>query len=236
MSNSYSKSFYYKRNQKTVHAAEVILSKALKIIPEVKSAVDMGCGVGTWLSILKGKGVERIMGLDGPWVNKGFLEIDQDSFTETDLTQPVKFDLKFDLAISMEVAEHLPPESAQTFVKSITDLSDFILFSAAIPFQGGRKHLNEQWQDYWVDLFRKEDFVAADMIRNEIWNDDKIPVWYRQNTLLFVNKNRTDDIKAQIPNQVIFSAVHPKLFMDQVKRNPMNWKDIVIGKKSMRLP
>ena len=62
---------------------------------------------------------------------------------------------KFDLAISLEVAEHLKSSSSEDFVQSLTTLAPMILFSAAIPHQGGLHHINEQWLEYWGDLFNK---------------------------------------------------------------------------------
>jgi hypothetical protein len=61
----------------------------------------------------------------------------------------------FDLAICLEVAEHLPPEAAEGFIDSLTRLAPVVLFSAAITFQVGNQHLNGQWPDYWATLFRR---------------------------------------------------------------------------------
>jgi len=76
----YGSNFYKKRHQNTLYSANAILSLALDVIPKVQSAVDFGCGVGTWLSVLKEKGVAEIQGLDGPWVEKRFLEIPEKYF------------------------------------------------------------------------------------------------------------------------------------------------------------
>ena len=106
----------------------------------------------------------------------------------------LKLNDAFDLAISMEVAEHLPERCAEPFVESLTRLADVVLFSAAVPFQGGIGHVNEQWGSYWVALFRNRGYTAVDIIRKRIWNDDQIPYWYRQNTLLFVKDGKLDEL------------------------------------------
>ena len=191
----YNNEFYENRHKKTLYSAEKILSIVQKVIPEIKSAVDLGCGVGTWLSVLKERGASDIQGIDGNWVNKDYLVIPSQSFIEHDLSKEIELNKTYDLAISLEVAEHLPPHSAKGFVSQITKLSDFVLFSAAIPGQGGVGHVNAQWPSYWISLFEKQGFVALDFIRKRIWNDESIRFWYRQNIILFVKKQRTSDLK-----------------------------------------
>src|SRR5699024_10679550 len=116
------------------------------IIPTVHSAVDVGCGVGTWLSVLAAWGVKDIQGYDGDWIDTALLEIPAAHFSSRNLTEALAPPAaRFDLAMSLEVAEHLPASAARTFVKSLTAQSDFVLFSAAVPHQGGRHHVNEQW-------------------------------------------------------------------------------------------
>jgi hypothetical protein len=90
----------------------------------------------------------------------------------------VELDRKYDLAICLEVAEHLPVSSAGTLVDSITRASDLILFSAAIPLQTGTHHINEQWQDYWAALFDQRGFVASDIVRPAIWGRPDVRWWY----------------------------------------------------------
>jgi predicted transcriptional regulator YdeE len=209
------------RHERTVPSARIILSLLLQNIPAVDSAVDVGCGVGTWLSVLKKeKGVKTIQGIDGAWVDESWLEIPEDSFQRADLSQPFKLSQRFDLAISLEVAEHLPPASAKGFVRSLTELSDYVLFSAAIPFQGGKDHINEQWQSYWVELFAAQGYVTYDFIRTEIWNDDQIPFWYRQNILFFARKEQTAEVKAKPLDDgngaLPLLTVHPDLYLAKI--------------------
>lgn len=189
------KYFYADRHSRTVYSAEKILSLLLEKLPPINSAVDIGCGVGTWLSVLKNKGINEILGCDGHWVNPDYLEIPKSNFMVLDLNKPIQINRRFDLAISLEVAEHIPQVDAETFIKSLVSLSDVILFSAAIPYQRGVNHVNEQWPDYWANIFIKYDYLCFDIFRISIWSDDKIPYWYRQNILLFVKNNRLSDIK-----------------------------------------
>lgn len=206
--NTYSEGYYRNRHERTNYSANVILSILLEQVPNIKSAVDIGCGVGTWLSVLKEKGIGEIKGLDGKWVNQDLLEIPRHCFTAVDLgNMPIQLPQRYDLAISLEVAEHLSPDLTDGLVSSLAGLSDCVLFSAAIPFQGGRRHVNEQWQHYWVDKFRGAGYDVYDFIRSRIWTDNHIPFPYRQN-ILFFSKNHIP-IKADDTCTMPLDLVHP---------------------------
>ena len=164
---------------------------ALRILPLLfdhvapKSVVDIGCGIGTWLAVARKLGVKEIRGVEGPWLDKSLLRIEPDLITLMDLEAPFDLGRKFDLAICLEVAEHLSPDAANLFVDSLTRHADLILFSAAIPFQGGHGHINEQWPSYWKSKFHQHNFVVIDFIRAKIWSDRSVVRWLRQNILLY---------------------------------------------------
>jgi hypothetical protein len=220
MSNNYGHAFYKDRHQKTIHSARTVLAIILAALPEVNSAVEFGCGVGTWLSVLKEEGVGEIQGMDGPWVEQDLLEIPIDNFRQVNFESGVKLDRKYDLAISLEVAEHLSDRAAAQFVDSLTNAADFVLFSAAIPFQGGIGHINEQWPDYWAKLFNDRGYVALDFVRGQIWHDRQIPVWYRQNILLFVKKEQLPRVKLPqgdaANSHLPMSLVHPDIYVEMI--------------------
>ncbi len=197
----YDNDFYENRHTKTVYAAETILSIVQSIIPDIRSAVDIGCGVGTWLYVTKQNGATNVCGVDGNWVNKEYLRIQEANFTEHDFSQNTDIHIgqTFDLAISLEVAEHLAASSAYDFVSLLTSLSDFVLFSAAVPKQAGIGHINLQWPSYWISLFERQGYIGLDVVRKRIWSDTQIAYWYRQNTLLFIKKDRIKDIKIDGP-------------------------------------
>ena len=141
------------KKNKYVHQEEVhnLISPA-EIVPVIyklfqpKSVVDIGCGIGTFLHCFKKEGVNHILGVDGEWVNKKLLHryINSDEFLLADLEESLKLDTQFDLVLSLEVAEHLKKESADIFVQNLISAGKLILFSAAIPQQGGQNHINEQ--------------------------------------------------------------------------------------------
>ena len=110
----YSKDFYLDlTSEESNYSAERVLSLLLSKLPPVNSVVDVGCGLGTWLTtLLKLRKQEiEILGIDGPWVNHDLLVIPKDSFVAIDISleQFPVITRRYDLAISLEVAEHLPP-------------------------------------------------------------------------------------------------------------------------------
>jgi len=216
MEKDYGYSFYKDRHENTVHSARTVLSIVSDALPKLESAIDLGCGVGTWLSVLKEIGVGEIQGIDGPWVKQDLLKISREDFRRVSFEEEVSLERTYDLAISLEVAEHLSGESASRFVKSLVSASDFVLFSGAIPFQGGKGHINEQWPDYWVDLFNTFGYVPLDFIRRIIWDDPQIPPWYRQNILLFVKNEKKEYLKIPelglFDNRFPISVVHPEMY------------------------
>jgi len=216
MSSHYKDDFYVDLHDKTLYPANTILDIVLDSIPRIESAVDVGCAVGSWLAALKARGVEDIIGLDGDWVNEDLLEIPRDKFRKQELDKPFALEKKYDLAMSLEVAEHLPESSAAGFVKSLTESSDFVLFSAAVPYQGGTYHINEQWLDYWYDLFFENDFLGIDIVRKKIWRDENIPFWYKQNMILYVKKERMSELILNERDSVLtrpISLVHPEQYL-----------------------
>jgi SAM-dependent methyltransferase len=174
----------------------------------IESVLDVGCGLGTWLTVFLEKGVREVCGIDGDYVDRSKLQIPENYFLATDLRKPFELGRKFDLVLSLEVAEHLPKYSAESFVSSLCRHSDRIVFSAAIPGQGGQNHLNEQWIGFWEFFFQKNGFHLVDAIRPKIWNEAAVDVWYRQNMFLFVR----EDVLIQSNMPVQMAEIHPALW------------------------
>lgn len=180
------------------------------------NVIDVGCGLGTFLHEFQENGVKKIHGIDGAWADKQLLSkyISLQNFEEVDLEQPYHNKEKFDLAICLEVAEHLKPECAPIIVETLSNLSDVIIFSAAVPHQGGMNHINEQWPFYWEKLFNKQGYKMLDIIRPIIWNNPNIFVWYKQNMFVMAKEKLVDSINAKVssyPKNVI-DIIHPELY------------------------
>lgn len=151
-----------------------------------RSVVDVGCGLGAWLAVFAEHGVHDVVGLDGPWVDQKLLEIDAAAFRVADLAEPLDLGRRFDLALCLEAAHLLEPPSAERLVLSLTSLSDVVVFSAAIPGQGGLGHVNEQWPGFWAELFAEHSYVATDPFRLRVWEDPDVKWWFAQNTVCLV--------------------------------------------------
>jgi SAM-dependent methyltransferase len=185
---------------------------------EPRSVVDVGCATGAWLSVFHEHGVDDILGIDGPWVERRQREIPAMFFRECDLTQPVALERTFDLALCLEVAEHLPAEAAPGLVRSLTALAPVVVFSAAIPGQGGKGHINERWPSFWSRYFAERGYVCVKGLRHRLWADDAVEYWYRQNMLCFVTETRPDLIdRASRGNEGStagpLDVVHPQLYL-----------------------
>jgi SAM-dependent methyltransferase len=154
-----------------------------------KSVIDFGCGHGAWLKAFQESGVKVIGGLDGPWVDQSKLLIDKTRFKTVDLSQPFDIDGKWDLAICVELAEHLPEKASRPLIRALTSAAPIVLFSAAIPGQTGTCHINEQWPAYWKSLFAERGFRGLDPIRRHVWQDSRVDWWYQQNVFLYASND-----------------------------------------------
>jgi SAM-dependent methyltransferase len=187
-SQPYTRDFFQRTDDPSRRSALAIVPLVLELVKPA-SVADVGCGTGIWLSVFRQHGIADVLGIDGAYVEESQLEIPVEQFMRFDLTESLALDRSFDLVVSLEVAEHLPARCAETFVESLTRLGPIVLFSAAIPFQGGVHHVNEQWPDYWARLFRERDYVAIDCIRKRVWQDALVHWWYAQNTLLYARRD-----------------------------------------------
>jgi SAM-dependent methyltransferase len=215
----YTQGFFAHLRIGATRSAEIIAPLVVNLLP-VRSVVDIGCGDGSWLAVFRELGVDDIHGVDGEYVDRALLQIPHDCFQALDLAQPLRLERVFDLAISLEVAEHLPQDCAPGFVEGLTRLAPFVLFSAAIPFQGGDNHINEQWPDAWAALFKRHDYVPVDFIRKRVWQDNSVEWWYAQNTLLFARADLIESntaLKAEFeqtnPDQLCL--VHPRRYLGE---------------------
>lgn len=165
-----------------------------------KSVIDIGCGEGAWLKSFVELGVEDVLGIDGAYVDPGRLLIEKTKFQAMDLSRPEPLGRTFDLAMSLEVAEHLPARVAASFVEMLVKAAPLVVFSAAIPNQGGTHHVNEQWPTYWERLFSRHGYQRLDPFRRHMCFDFRIPWWYRQNIFLYASPeaiNRSEELQEE---------------------------------------
>jgi SAM-dependent methyltransferase len=195
----------------TVHPPEIIdrtsPSSARVVVPILcdlvspTSVLDVGCGTGAWLAAF---GDIRSLGIDvqDPTVVQG------QHYEQHDLTRSFDYG-RFDLAICVEVAEHLPASAAGTLVDSLVNAAPVVAFSAAVPGQGGFGHVNLQWPDYWAALFGARGYRQFDAVRWRIWDDDRVAPWYRQNLFLYSADRDFDVIRPMGP--IVLTEFQPKV-------------------------
>ena len=205
--------FYVEQSAGSRRSAAAIAPLIFRML-NPRSIVDIGCGVGTWLAEFAALGVSDYLGIDGTYVPTGQLQIPPEKFLSTDLTKPHDLHRTYDLAMSLEVAEHLPADRAESFVAFLTAAAPVVLFSAAVPGQGGTGHVNEQWPQYWRKLFRRRGYVPVDSIRPLIWGNSEIDWWYQQNIFLYCERDvfAARSGFAPVPETRSLDIVHPALY------------------------
>lgn len=197
-------------------SAKRLIPILLHMVP-VRSVIDFGCGAGAWLAAFEIAGIEHCVGIEGGDVNANAANSSQITIYTSNLEHKISLGERFDLAISLEVGEHLRASAADNYIASIAGHSDLVLFSAAVPGQGGLRHVNEQWPQYWASLFAQHGYFCYDVLRDQIWNDAEIAFWYRQNVLLFASGEAAHAIERQGHKPSNPRAlVHPCLFEQKV--------------------
>lgn len=224
MSNSYNKGFYIQQMKESRTSASHVLPVLFEYY-KPKSVIDIGCGTGSWLAEYVANGVNDIIGIDGDYVDRPMLQIPRDKFLPHDLSKAsdIRLGRRFDLAMSLEVAEHIPHDLSQDFIGWITGLADVVMFSAAIPYQGGTDHVNENWIEYWALIFRKFSFYPLDIIRSRIWNNPNVCWWYRQNIIVYARESVMSTLFPAFDKKTIPpSLVHPEIFLSACVRGNEN--------------
>lgn len=212
----YNAAFYDALTDGSLRSARVV-APIVNDLVKPASVLDVGCGRGTWLAAFTELGITDVLGIDGDYVDHAELKIPAERFRPVNLADPPALGRTFDLAVCLEVAEHLPENSAPKLVTLLTDSAPVVLFSAALPEQGGTDHINERWPLFWRELFAQRDYVRLDPIRPRVWRDRRVEWWYQQNTFLFVKQSALADRPALREEQALaaefpFEVVHKKSF------------------------
>lgn len=198
-------------------SASAVLPLVVDLL-EPRSMLDVGCGAGAWLAAARDLGVDDVVGIEGGHPDEADLQVPADLIVPLDLRGSMDLGRRFDVTLSVEVAEHIPAEDRGTFVETLTRHSDAIVFSAAVPGQGGAHHVNEQWPTYWADDLAARGFDCFDPWRARLWEDERVEWWYRQNLLLFARAEQAERVRAagHEPGPPL-RLVHPSLH-DQTVR------------------
>lgn len=205
------------------YQSAAVYARHLDTLLAPRKVVDVGCGRGTWLKAFGELGATELRGYDGSWNSQANMVDNTIVFEACDLNQlTLAGERRFDLAISLEVAEHLLPATAPSFTAALAALSDAVLFSAAFPKQGGTNHINEQPHTYWARNFEKSGYVPFDVFRPVYWADERVEPWYRQNAFVYarVGSASYDKLCASglspIGNLEFMNCMHPAIYQWQI--------------------
>jgi SAM-dependent methyltransferase len=212
----YQDDFYEFQAEGSVRSAEAMLDVLWNHFRPA-SVIDVGCGRGTWLHAALERGATRAVGLDGEWVSDKLID-PRIEFQATNLAEPFAIPERFDLAMSLEVAEHLPESRAQGFIQALCASADVVIFGAATKLQGGTGHQNEQWQSFWVMQFEQSGLVCVDLFRQSVWGNAAVEWWYQQNAFLFVRAEvhpELAQLRERFPPRML-DVVHPGNFTPKV--------------------
>lgn len=157
------------------------------------SIIDIGCGIGDILDEFHSQGY-KITGVEGSKDVRTYYRPNLNTLVIHDMREDIDvndFDPPYNLALCLEMAEHIEQEYASVLVYSLCVLSDTIVLSAAPPGQKGRGHVNCQPPEYWINKFRSLNYRQqphlADYLKykwQEHRNADGIKAFYN-NIIVF---------------------------------------------------
>jgi hypothetical protein len=209
-SESYNREFYEGLNRNNGQSAMYLAEYLIKRL-NFTSAIDIGCGNGDLLKSFLNLGIKKLKGIEG---NRNFiLQDDQFDVSIENLESQILFHKKYDIAICLEVAEHLDASFADNLISTLTNASDLIVFSAAVPGQGGTNHVNEQPPNYWALKFLAQGYTLIMDPREEIWNHQGIAPYYRQNILVY-KKSSNPPLTYVEPKY----RKHPDIFLNPLRK------------------
>jgi len=177
---------FFRSLRQMKHESAPVIAPMLISMFHPRSVVDVGCAIGEWLQAFAECGVQNYKGYDGEWVPRDQLLVPTSHFEAVDLSQTMPRATGFDLAICLEVAEHLPPKMSSALVECLTRSAPVVLFSAAIPGQIGTGHINARWPWYWDKLFLEQGYVQVDAMRPQIAYNERVAWYYRQNLVCYI--------------------------------------------------
>lgn len=157
---------------------------------DIKSVVDFGCSIGTFLEGFQQAGSE-ILGYElGYKYSRNYTSEEVLPFiNEGDVTKFINCSM-FDCTFSIEVAEHIDPKGTEMFIKNLCEHSSrYIIMSAASIGQGGVGHINCMPYSFWINAIEcygfKHQPETTEAILKEIEKETNVPSWITKNLMIF---------------------------------------------------
>lgn len=203
---------YYKRHQAGSYQSALQILRFVHSITHFQTMVDYGCGIGTWGNAARSLGTKEYLGIDQHAFDVGYMLISESEYLQGNLQHPIRLRSSYDLAVCVEVAEHISKDFADALVDNVCQNSEVVLFSAALTYQGGTGHINEQPCTYWIEKFRSKGYMPVDCIRPAFWDNEQIEIWYRNNCILYMTCVAFDRYHKNIPVVSLpADIIHPKM-------------------------
>lgn len=143
--------------------------------------LDVGCGEGWWADGFASLGC-TVVGVDSGRTSH---RPDTFQFVDQSLDDPLPLG-PFDVVVCLEVLEHVRAGLAYNVISQIRERTDCLLFSAAIPGQGGTGHINERRTSDWAARLHGAGFAVSGALRWYLWGNEDIENWYQQNMLVAI--------------------------------------------------
>lgn len=211
----YDEWFYEQVRDGARRSADVVAPMLAEIL-EPRSVVDVGCGEGWWANAFAEQGCE-VLGIDDAAKPPAGSALTAETWMQHDLTKPLPFTVgRYDVAVCLEVGEHLPARYADQLVDDLTRIAPTVIWSAAIPGQGGHHHVNEQWPEYWTSRFQTRGMAYSPVPRAWIWDDPRVEPWYKQNLIIFSREPDRHPAVFGSAHMAPLTIVHPMLWSHRV--------------------
>jgi SAM-dependent methyltransferase len=157
--------------------------------PDARSYLDVGAGSGAFSAEARRRG-KYVVACERSPFGRLIARAQRLDARPFDLaTEPPAHAGVADLAFSLEVAEHLPPELGEELVRFLAGHAPVVVFSAAHPGQGGTGHVNEQPKSYWIERFEQtgatHDEAATERLLEAMDRHELTRPWYRENAMVF---------------------------------------------------
>ena len=228
-SYTYDETFFRYLQQGSTRSAQVIVPLVIDRL-KIGSVLDVGCGAGAWLACYRAAGLPRYVGVDGDYVTAASLLIPSSAFLPFDITKPFDLGERFAMVQCLEVGEHLPTDASRTLVENLTRHGDVVLFSAAVPGQGGENHINEQPYEFWRALFAAQGYSPYDFLRPLVRGNTYVEPWYRHNTMLYVAEHS----RASLPPAIAATRIPDQNQIPNVASIPYQLRTRILANLSVQ--